>query len=140
MLELTAKPDPTAQQPEREELFSIDGTAYTIPKTIRPLSMARYTHRVDTMGSDSAALWALRDALGDEGYFAFLDLPPERVSRDQLATIMSVVTGRYIGMETEVPGSAPKSDGTAETATSGAEPIEPPDSEVWADAAEKTDS
>jgi len=135
MLEFTAKSDPTAKQPEREELFSIDGTAYTIPKTIRPLLMARYAHLVDTMGSDSAGLWALREAVGDEGYFAFINLPPERVSKDDFATVMAVVTGRFIGLATEVPGADPKSAPAGETASSDESGSEPLDEEVWPDAA-----
>jgi hypothetical protein len=133
MLEFTTKPDPTAKPPEREELFSIDGKAYTIPKTIRPLLMARYAHLVDTMGSDSAGLWALREALGDEGYFALINLPPERVSKDDLATVMAVVTGRFIGLATEVPSADPKS-APVETASPDELGAEPPDSEVWPDA------
>lgn len=131
MLEFTAKPDPTAQQPEREELFAIDGKAYTIPKTIRPLQMAKYTHLVDSLGADSAGMWALQEALGEEGYLAFLNLPTERVSKDDFAVVIGVVTGRFVGLATEVPGADPKSAGEPAPSPEDTPESEPPDTEVW---------
>jgi hypothetical protein len=138
MLEFTTHPDPTAAQPERDELFSIDGKAYSIPREMRPLDMANYTYLVDTLGGDSAALWALQRALGNEGFSAFMDLPPEQISREDFTRIMQVVTGRFVGLKTEVPGADPKSLPAA-PATSTEPASEPPDEELWPDAPAATD-
>lgn len=134
MLEFTTKPDPTEPQIEREELFSIDGKSYTIPKRFEPLEMAKYTHLVDTLGADSAGMWALQAALGDEGYFAYLNLPPRAVSQEDFVVVMQVVTGRMVGLSTVIPkGPDPAPDAGPETESLGEPASEPPDSEVWPD-------
>jgi hypothetical protein len=104
MLEFTTKPDP-AKVPKvpREELFKIDGSAYTIPERFRPLEMARFAHLVDTMGNDAAAMWGLQQALGDEGYLAFLNLPPDAVSEGDFRKVLGVVVKRLSGLTAELP-------------------------------------
>jgi len=131
MLEFTTKPDPTAKQPERDELFSIDGKAYTIPREMRPLDMANYTYLVDTLGGDSAGLWALQRALGTEAFSAFMDLPPAAVSREDFTRIMTVVTGRFVGLATEVPSPDPKPGPAAAPEMAEDDATEPPDEVVW---------
>ena len=102
MFEFTKEAKP--ETVDREVLFVIDGVPYTIPVRFRPLEMARYAHMVSQDGADAAAMWALQTALGETGYLAFLNLPASAVSEDQYRGLISVVVGRLLGVEREVPG------------------------------------
>lgn len=142
MIEFTTKtekglpPALRGGQLPREPLYSVDGVEYSIPREFLPLQMAKYAHLVDSLGSDSAALWALREAVGDNGYFALLNLPPEQVSKDDLANVIAVVTGRMTGLSVEVPKGPGEADSeTASSAGSDDDGMEPPDSEVWPESA-----
>jgi hypothetical protein len=112
---------------DREVLFTIDGVPYTIPKRFRPLEMARYAHMVSQEGADQAGVWALQLALGDDGYLALLNLPPEAIDKDTWAGLLGVVIARLVGLDREVPGpkwaepsAAPLPEENTESAPLGA--------------------
>lgn len=138
MIEFTS--DTPAPDRPREELFSIDGKPATIPREFEPIEMARYAHMIEQFGGDQAAVWAMRYALGDEMYLAFINLPPHAVSKEQYAQVVGVITGRLVGLDVLVPGpkepAGQASDG-ASSSPAAADPettnVEPPDSEVWPD-------
>jgi len=134
MIEFTSD-TPEPDRP-REELFSIDGKPATIPTTFEPIEMARYAHMIEQFGGDQAAVWALRYALGDEMYLAFINLPPHAVSREQYAQVVGVITGRLVGLDVMVPkDSGGAASGAVSPSPAAADPgttdVEPPDSEVW---------
>jgi hypothetical protein len=142
MLEFSTTTPPDPDRP-REALFTIDGREVTIPREFTPVEMARYAHQVDQFGGDMGAIWALRYAFGNEDYLAFLNLPPNAVSREDYARVIGVVTGRLVGLAVPIPegkeggaasGAAPASPSTS-TQTDDPETPEPPDSEVWPDTA-----
>lgn len=125
----------------RETLFRINGRDCTVPKTFGPIEMARYAHMIEQFGGDQAAIWALRYALGDESYLAFINLPAEAVSLDDYTKVLRLITGRLVGMELPIPegkaqvGGAPDASPTSpmpsSTVLDDGPVIEPPDSEVW---------
>lgn len=127
----------------RETLFTIDGRECTVPVSFEPIECARYAHMVEQFGGDQAGVWALRYALGDEDYLAFINLPPHAVSRDDFIRVMGVITGRLVGMDVAVPKADGAPSGASSTSPSsttidGTTP-EPLDSEVWPDETGKPD-
>lgn len=96
---------PPENRPERarETLFWIDDRACTIPVTFTPIEMARYAHTVQEFGADAAGVFALRLALGEETYLAYLNLPDGAVSDDDFARIMALITGRLVGLDVQLP-------------------------------------
>lgn len=134
----TTPEDPTRP---REILFRIDGRDCTVPKAFGPIEMARYAHMIEQFGGDQAAIWALRYALGDESYLAFINLPAEAVSLDDYTKVVRLITGRLVGMELVIPegkaqvggalDASPTSPTPSLTVPGDASELEPPDSEVW---------
>jgi hypothetical protein len=138
----TTPPDPDRP---RDVLFTIDGRDVSIPQEFTPIEMARYAHQVDQFGGDMGAIWALRHALGDADYLAFINLPPDAVTRDDYAKVIGVITGRLVGLAIPVPegkgegGAAPETTSASpSTSTPTDDPsmeAEPPDEEVWPETA-----
>lgn len=121
----------------RETLFTIDGRECTVPVSFEPIEMARYAHMIEQFGGDQAAVWALRYALGDENYLAFINLPPHAVSKEDYTRVLALITGRLVGLDVVV---APKDSGGEASGAASSSPEatvpemtdgEPPDSEVW---------
>lgn len=124
-----------APQRPRETLFVLDGRECTIPTSFEPIEMARYAHMVEQFGGDQAGVWALRYALGDKDYLAFINLPPHAVSREDFTRVMGVITGRLVGLDVQAPkADGGPSDGTSTSPSSISTDDathEPPDAEVW---------
>jgi hypothetical protein len=125
-----------APKRHRETLFTIDGRECTVPVSFEPIECARYAHMIEQFGGDQAGVWALRYALGDEDYLAFINLPPHAVSREDFTRVMGVITGRLVGLDVAVPkavdGAPSGASSTSPSSTStDAATLEPLDSEVW---------
>lgn len=119
---------------EREILFTIDGRDCTIPKRFEPLECARYAHTIQEFGPDAAAVFALRLALGETDYLAFLNLPAGTVSDEDWARVVGIVTGRLVGLDVEVPkdpAPEPTSDGPLTTPPLSADPALPAWDPAW---------
>lgn len=102
MLEFnTAKNTPAA---EREELFSLDGTVYTIPVSFSAGQTLTYVDGLRKYGPDMAGAWALETALGTEGYQALLGADEATIPREAFVKLLTVVTRRILGQDAEVPG------------------------------------
>ncbi len=107
MLEFTTPK--TATPVQRDELFSLDGTAYTIPKKFRAADAIGYVTNLRKFGADVANSIALEYALGEAGYNALLN-GGDAISADDIALLVHVVTSRILGQPVEVPESAPKEE------------------------------
>jgi len=91
------------------------------------------------------AIWALRHALGDADYLAFINLPPDAVTRDDYAKVIGVITGRLVGLAIPVPegkgegGAAPETMSASPSTSTPTDDLsmeaEPPDEEVWPETA-----
>lgn len=139
---LTFRSDtPEDEDRPREPLFVIDGVTYAIPERFHPVEMARYAHMVEQFGGDQAAVWALRYAVGDEGYLKFINLPTKAVSTEDFARVMGVVTGRLVGLDVLVPegkgsggvdsgGTSASPESTSTTPAADESPTEP-DAGAW---------
>lgn len=87
--------DPDAPEPEREELFSIDGVPYTIPVQFPAGLGLQYTRVAILQGRDVALCWALEAALGVAGYEALMGY--QQLKPEHLEQICTVVLERIAG-------------------------------------------
>lgn len=115
---------------ERETLFTIDGRDCTIPVRFAPLECARYAHTIQEFGPDAGAVFALRMALGESDYLAFLNLRSDTVTDEDWTRIVGVITGRLVGLDVEVPKDpAPEHASAAPPATPA--PAPDPERPAW---------
>ncbi|HET9234932.1 MAG TPA: hypothetical protein VFP10_12395 [Candidatus Eisenbacteria bacterium] len=97
MIEITTTPgtDPEAWTKDREPLFSIDGTEYTIPREV-PGFITLQAMEVYRGGGDGAATpWIMERMLGADGYQALLKCPA--VTKKNLAAINEVLRRKVFG-------------------------------------------
>lgn len=97
---------------EREVLFTIDGTEYTVMKRVPAGAALQYIGLGGVQGADVAIIFALRYALGDTGYNALCAY--KALTNEQLATVTNAVRAKFDGalVGPKVPlsnGSAPSS-------------------------------
>lgn len=80
---------------EREELFTVDGVAYTIAKTVPASVGLEYIRIKCERDPDAAIMFAMRTALGQKGFDALRAAAD--VSSDDMQTVMSACTALLIG-------------------------------------------
>lgn len=83
MIELKRSGD-DADKPEMVDLFSIDGTAYQVPKKPRVNVALQYLTDARRFGEELAQMMLLEKLLGEDGYRAlseYEDLTPEQLSQ-----------------------------------------------------------
>lgn len=101
MIEIvTTQPTPESG---REPLFSIDGTAYTIPMEV-PASLALEAMEITRQrGEASATAWVMEQLLGAEGWKALRTCP--QVRKADMRVLMRICRERVFGgMEEEGKG------------------------------------
>lgn len=86
--------DDEDQFAEREPLFSIDGTEYTIPVRVSPTHTLRYLDIWSQAGVGIALIYALKDSLGADGYRVLTECA---LTQEHLDLIVSIVRGKYDG-------------------------------------------
>jgi hypothetical protein len=96
MIEIvTTGHDPDAWTKDREPLFSIDGTEYTIPREV-PGHVTLQAMEVFRTGGDGAATpWVMERMLGAAGYRALLECTA--VTKTNLAAINAVLQRKVFG-------------------------------------------
>lgn len=115
MLELTT-PEPITDEdgeeipPARVDLFSIDGTTYTMEGGLNASLSLRYLHAVRVVGLMAATDWLLEEALGVEGYEALVGW--RHITAEQVATVVAAIKREAFG---EVDTPAGKGGGRAST-------------------------
>jgi hypothetical protein len=88
---------------DREPLFSIDGTEYTIPVEVPPAVTLQAIERVRTEGEAAATAWIMNELLGADGWKALRECV--QVNKAQLSAIMEVCRAKAYGaMEEEGKG------------------------------------
>ena len=99
-----SSPDPFAEKTEgRIPLFSIDGTAYTIPARFDPIMALRALDMARRRGEEIMLSWLLEEALGEEGYQALLGC--SSVTTGQLQALMEKVSEQVMGALEEPAGN-----------------------------------
>lgn len=88
----TPEDDPFA---EREVLFTIDGTEYTVPRQVPAGAALQYIELGGSFAADQAILFALRYALGDEGYEALRGY--KALTNEHLAKVIAAVRAKFDG-------------------------------------------
>lgn len=131
MLEFTTPKTSAPVEREREPLFTLDGTEYTIPVQMTVPEMYSYVHMRRTLGNDAAVSWAMEQALGEQGYFALLTAKDSVVSDTAFIQLANVITARYLGLSATVPGPKAEAPSAEPESASAAEDREPSDEEVW---------
>lgn len=118
MLEFSTKTEAPAI--ERDDLFSLDGTVYTIPVRFAAGDTLMYVDGLRKYGPDIAAAWALEHAIGEAGYTALCNANNATVSHDEFAKLIAIVTDRLLGKAAPIPGpKAPAPAATKPRATRG---------------------
>lgn len=87
---------------EREPLFSIDGTVYTVPKEISGTLALGFLDQVRDHGEAIAMGWLLREVLGAEAHAALAAC--KTVTAAQMAAVMSVVRDKTMAAMEAVQG------------------------------------
>jgi hypothetical protein len=113
----------TAKVVQRDELFSLDGISYTIPKRFRAADALGYVTNLRRFGPDVANSIALEFALGEDGYKALVGAG-DAITAEDIAVLVHVITSRILGQSVEVPETAPKA---AEPEAPDYSPAEPSD-------------
>lgn len=79
----------------REPLFTTGGQTYTIPVRVSAGSALIWLEIATVNGDTAAMLWALRFALGDDGYTALRVHP--NLSDDHYKVIVDAVRSKFLG-------------------------------------------
>jgi hypothetical protein len=96
-LNFTTADGPDDEPVEMEELFSVDGKAYEIPKEFGPSMALVYLDVVDK-GRDVALAAILRSVIGPEGWAALMDLAAKKkVTLPQIRALMEIVNTKLMG-------------------------------------------
>jgi hypothetical protein len=80
---------------EREPLFSLGGTTYTIPVRVSGADALRYATIWMNQGVTAALVWALRECVGDEAYAALI--AHKALTQDQLGQLFDAVRAKFDG-------------------------------------------
>lgn len=80
---------------EMEDLFSIDGVTYQIPRRVTVNVALRYMKLLRTKGQDEALAWAIERVLGESAYDALMNF--DGLQPDDLAQVMEVVRDKLLG-------------------------------------------
>lgn len=99
MIELTSHP--TGAEQEMVDLFSIDGTAYQIPRSPRVNVGLKYLRDVREYGENLAEMMLLERLLGEDGFAALSEY--EGLTRDQMKAIRDIATRITLGAMEEAP-------------------------------------
>lgn len=99
----TTGDDTEVESEEREELFSVDGRSYTIPKKFGAGVALIYLDLVDR-GSDAAVGAILKTVIGPEGWRALLKVQ-DKIDVSQMRKIMTIVQEKLMGIVEEVQGN-----------------------------------
>lgn len=91
-VELVTVPDDNA---DRVELFSIDGTSFTIPRKPKATIALRYLYDVKQQGIEVAQAGLLISLLGDENYRALMEY--DDLTLDQLKQVMELAQKVTLG-------------------------------------------
>lgn len=89
----------------RETLFSVDGKDYSIPSTLPASRGLEYLRRSVEVSPDAALVYALRTALGADG-FAALESATD-ISSEDLQTVMNACTRLLVGALNGAPKATP---------------------------------
>lgn len=118
MIELkTPKPPPAevdddgkpVDKTPRVEVFSIDGTTYSIADKVVPSIGLRYLHLVRIGGLAVATDWLLERTLGEEGHAALISF--ESITAEEISRVAAAVRSVVFG-DVKVDGEgAPKARG-----------------------------
>lgn len=104
-LDFTSEATGDEEPEEREKLFSLDGTDYTIPVTFGPGIGLIYLDRIDE-GRDVALGGVLKTVIGKDGWTALMRLAElDRISLPQLKAIISKVQDRTLGAVEDMEGN-----------------------------------
>ena len=87
--------EPTDEFDEREPLFSLRGTVYTVPVKAPVADTLLYSEVFVEHGIDAAILWAMKRTLGEAGYRALVQ--HRSLTEQQLADIIAVVRSKFDG-------------------------------------------
>jgi hypothetical protein len=94
---------------EREPLFYIDETEYTIPKELRANVVARYLQDTLDHGQEHAIAAAMREVLGEEAMEALAE--SEAVTSEDMAQIMGIVERKLTGQMKKSLGNSRRGRG-----------------------------
>ena len=92
MIEINTSDTPSD---EREPLFSIDGTAYTIPKVVPGNLSLQAIERMRTESEYAVIAWIMETMLGKQAYRALLDC--KAVKPSQLRAITEICRAKMLG-------------------------------------------
>lgn len=95
VLRLPAEDEGEDQFSEREPLFTIGGTEYTVLVQVSAGAGIEYLERQLNFGPDAAIIWAMRYAIGDEGVAALYSY--RKLTNEHLAAVVGVVQGKFSG-------------------------------------------
>ena len=105
MLELDSTEKEEANEIDRVPVFSINGTTYDMPATIKPHIALKYLWLLKDRGADYATAWLMEQVLGEEGFKALVDFEP--LTPAQFNSIKDIVQEAALGA-TEDKGKAQK--------------------------------
>lgn len=87
---------------EREPLFEIEGTEYTVPKGNFPAEFAlQYMDYVDKFGLDSATVWLMEHGLSEGGWVALKGV--SGLDPEVFAQILTALQTKVMGSLSEAP-------------------------------------
>jgi hypothetical protein len=94
MIDLDARPDELPEI-EREPLFKLDGTLYSIPVEFRANQTLKFMHLLGIRGYSVAVQWAMQEAIGEKGYLALVECT--KLTKADTAEIGSTIINKLIG-------------------------------------------
>lgn len=89
----------------REPLFSVDGKTYDIPVKVSVSQGLQYLTILMERGVGTAVIWALKTALGDEGYAALTGF--KALKQEHLDLVVKVVRSKFDGSDPKAPSKTP---------------------------------
>lgn len=89
--------EPTSEFDEREPLFSLHGTVYTIPVQVPVSDTLAYAEIWLERGITWAIIWAMKQTIGEEGYRLLTQ--HRSLTSDQIAAITAIVRSKFDGSD-----------------------------------------
>jgi len=99
LIEITTTDAPPV---EREDLFSIDGVVYTIPKDMPGTLALTLLDTARKQGESVAISWLLEEVLGENAYGALLAC--KTVTRTQMSAVVTVIREKVMGALEQMQG------------------------------------
>lgn len=104
IVDFDGRSDTPAEEPKLIELFKLGGDIYTVPEELPAGKVLAFMQEARIRGPEAAGIGLLIDMIGAGTYRRLVDLPPEKLRKQDLKAIIKVVSDIAMGAMEDVTG------------------------------------